>query len=180
MNTTDSESQRRSRSMWIVIALFSCLFILFYLVQTGHIAGGKPACAVCSRPLAKAMTFTLLSHDGKRQTACCPRCGLRSVVGGGARALQATDFSDGQRIAAEKAYYLEGSQVAACGPHSTLRLENDVISDMHFDRCQPSLLAFARMNDALSYRQHEGGRVLNYLEAVKSVSRQMEHSPSGQ
>ena len=41
-----------------------------------------------------------------------------------------------------------------------------------YDRCLPTLVAFATRDEAETYRQQHGGRILTYTEAVESVRAQ--------
>ena len=60
------------KSLWgglIIVLLFG---IVFYLVEIGYFAGGKPLCAVCQRPLHKAVSFTLQSAKGQNHGNLLP------------------------------------------------------------------------------------------------------------
>jgi len=154
----------------IIVLLFG---IVLYLVEIGYFAGGKPLCAVCQRPLHKAVSFTLQSAKGRSLSTCCPRCGLRYVVDGNASPLWATDFNDGKTIPARQAIYLEGSQIMECCASPTLRGEQGIVCEMHFDRCQPSLVTFADDKEAQRYQAEQGGHIIRYEDALTSVQRQM-------
>jgi len=174
METLNSEGDRRRpfRSL-VVMALLGLGLGLFYLVQSGRFATGNPVCAVCQRPLHQAQVFVVVSQEGREQRACCPRCGLRFVIESGARPFQATDFSTGKLMSAETAYYLEGSDIMECCSSPTLRSDSGMICEMHYDRCMPSLVTFARLDDARSYQQEHAGRVIDLAEARRSVARQI-------
>jgi hypothetical protein len=161
------------KSLWgglIIILLFG---IVCYLVVIGYFAGAKPLCEVCQRPLHKAVSFTLLSAKGRSLSTCCPRCGLRYVVDGKGSPFWATDFNDGKTIPAKQAFYLEGSQIMECCASPTLRGEQGIVCEMHFDRCQPSLVSFAKDQDAQRYQAEYGGRIIRYEDALASVQHQM-------
>jgi hypothetical protein len=164
-------ANRKSLLGGLGIVLLSGL--VFYLVEIGYFAGGKPLCAVCQRPLHKAVSFTLQSAKGRTMATCCPRCGLRYVVDERASPLWATDFSDGKTIPAKQAYYLEGSQIMECCASPTLRGEHGIVCEMHFDRCQPSLVTFANYEEAERYQAEHGGHVIRYEDALASVQHQM-------
>jgi DeoR family transcriptional regulator, copper-sensing transcriptional repressor len=161
------------KSLVGVVVIVLLLGLLFYLVETGHFAGGKSLCAVCQRPLHRAVAFTLLSSTGKTMETCCPRCGLRVVVDGKASPISATDFSNGKTIPAKSAFYLEGSQIMECCASPTLRGEHGIVCEMHFDRCQPSLVSFASYDEAQQYQSTQGGHMIRYEDALSSVQRQM-------
>jgi hypothetical protein len=154
----------------IIVVLFG---LVFYLVEAGYFAGGKPLCAVCQRPLHRAVSFTLQSAKGRNLETCCPRCGLRYIIDGNATPLWATDFSDGKQIPAKEAFYLEGSHIMECCASPTLRGEHGIVCEMHFDRCQPSLVTFTDYAEAKRYQAQQGGHIIRYEEAFISVQRQM-------
>jgi hypothetical protein len=98
---------------------------------------------------------------------------LRFVIESNGKPSQATDFSNGKLINAESAFYLEGSDLMQCCTSTTMRTDSGTICEMHYDRCMPSLVAFANLQDAQSYQQEHGGRVIELAEARASVAQQM-------
>jgi hypothetical protein len=146
---------------------------LFYLVQSGRIAQGIPVCSVCQRPLHPAQTYVVVSQNGHQRRTCCPRCGLRFVIEDSGKPIQATDFSNRNLINAENAFYLEGSDLMECCASTTMRSEGGIICEMHYDRCMPSLVAFANIQDAQTFQQKHGGRVIDLAAARASVAQQL-------
>ena len=53
-----------------------------------------------------------------------------------------------------------------------MRADSGMICEMHYDRCLPSLVAFANLENVRVYQEH-GGRLLDLAEARTSVARQM-------
>jgi nitrous oxide reductase accessory protein NosL len=92
---------------------------------------------------------------------------------GSKKPSQATDFSNGKLINAHSAFYLEGSDLMQCCASTTMRTDSGMIYDMHYDRCMPSLVAFANLKNAQAYQQEHGGRLIDLAEAKTSVARQM-------
>jgi len=164
---------KRYVSVMIGLAILGVAGSLFFLVQSGRIAKGNPVCSVCQRPLHPSQTFIVLSQNGRERRACCPRCGLRFAIESGQKPSQATDFSNGKLIVAETAFYLEGSDLMQCCASTTMRAGSGMICDMHYDRCLPSLVAFANLQNARAYQQEHGGRLINLVEARASVVQQM-------
>ncbi|MDA2915143.1 hypothetical protein MYX77_14545, partial [Acidobacteriia bacterium AH_259_A11_L15] len=83
-------------------------------------------------------------------------CGLTLAAQTGQRVeiLEVTDYVSGRRRPAQQAYYVEGSQVEVC---STPRLKVDQTRTPYvrlFDRCSPSLLAFATEENARDFVRH--------------------------
>jgi hypothetical protein len=164
---------KRNVSVMIVLAILAVMGSLFLLVQSGWIATGNPVCFVCQRPLHPSQTFVVLSQNGREHRACCPRCGLRFVIESNGKPSQATDFSNGKLIPAESAFYLEGSDLMQCCGSTTMRADAGIVCETHYDRCLPSLVAFATLPNARAYQQKYSGRLLDLAEARTSVARQM-------
>jgi hypothetical protein len=144
-----------------------------YLVWTGRVAGGKPVCDICNRQLHPAAGFTTVAADGAKHTACCPRCGLRTILNRGGRALDAIDFATGKEIPAGPAFYLEGSDIMECCETIGFRADEALYGAIQYDRCMPSLVAFSRLEDAERVRRDHGGRIMTLEEASQSVARQL-------
>jgi DNA-directed RNA polymerase subunit RPC12/RpoP len=157
----------------IGVAALGIVVWLVYLVLSGRIAQGKQVCAICQRPLHPAQVFLVISQKEGERRACCPRCGLRFVIESNGKPSQATDLSSGQLIDAETAIYLEGSDLMQCCASTTMRTDSGMICEMHYDRCMPSLVAFANLQSARTYQQEHGGRLIDLAEARTRVARQM-------
>jgi hypothetical protein len=157
----------------IGVAALGIVVWFVYLVLSGRIAQGKKVCAVCQRPLHPAQVFLVISQKEGERRACCPRCGLRFVIESHGKPSQATDLSSGQLIDAETAIYLEGSDLMQCCASTTMRTDSGMICEMHYDRCMPSLVAFANLQSARTYQQEHGGRLIDLAEARTRVARQM-------
>jgi hypothetical protein len=144
-----------------------------YFVWSGKILGGKPLCEICKRELHPNNAFVTLDTNGKRKVSCCPRCGLHHVLNFGGRALEAADFSTGKPLAAENAIYLEGSDIMECCDTTGFREAQGGYTDIEYDRCMPSLIAFSKKEEAEAIRQKHGGRIITYEQAKLSVARQI-------
>ncbi len=151
-----------------------CLSALVgYYVWTGRIAGGQPLCDVCKRVIHPATSFRIAEANGAIKATCCPRCGLTSVIKNGGKVLDAVDFSSQRRIAAADAIYLEGSDIMECCSSTGFRADEGSYQEIDYDRCMPSLLAFARREDAEAVMQKHGGHIISFEEARQSVLRQL-------
>jgi hypothetical protein len=117
--------------------------------------------------------FVVVSENGRERRTCCPRCGLRFVIESGATPSQATAFSNGKLIGAETAFYLEGSDLMLCCASTTMRTDSGMICEMHYDRCMPSLVAFANVKEAQTCQQEHGGHLIDLAGARRSVAQQM-------
>ena len=128
-------------------------------------------CNICNRPIHPGMSF-LVQTDGHTERACCPRCGMHYALNHSGRdqRLWATDINSGKMIPAETAYYDEGGNVNYCAAHGeAVQRQPQGVSVRDYDRCLPTLVAFATRAEAETYQREHGGRVLNYAEALQSV-----------
>jgi hypothetical protein len=95
------------------------------------------------------------------------------VIQNGGRVLDAVDFTSKKPIPAAEAIYLEGSDIMECCSATGYRSDEGAYQEMDYDRCMPSLLAFARREDAEIVQQKHGGRIISFEEARQSVARQL-------
>jgi len=160
---------------FIGLALICLAALLGYFVWTGRIAGGEPVCEVCKRVINTETSFRIARPDGTIEAVCCPRCGLVAVIQSGGQVLEAVDFTTRKRIGAAEAIYLEGSDIMECCTNNGFRSDAGSYQNMEYDRCMPSLLAFARREDAETVRQKHGGTIISFEEAKQSVVRQLTH-----
>ncbi len=158
---------------FVGMALICAAALAGYYVWTGRIAGGKPLCEVCNRVIHPETSFRITQADGAIKIACCPRCGLTAVIKNGGKVLDAVDFSSRKRIGAAEAIYLEGSDIMECCSTMGFRSGEGSYQEIDYDRCMPSLIAFARREDAEAVRQKHGGNILSFEEARQSVDRQL-------
>ena len=135
----------------------------------------RPAlCQVCGRTIPKQTDYRMETVHGNVE-ACCPRCAMHDMVDhpGTVRRAWATDFDSGRMICAAAAYYDEGGDAQYCTlGHEAVERETEGVRERVYDRCLPTLVAFATRDEAETYRQQHGGRVLTYAEAVESVRAQ--------
>jgi hypothetical protein len=167
-------SSRNSKIGTLIGLAVICLAALLgYFVWAGRIAGGKPVCEVCKRVINTETSFRIARPDGSMKVVCCPRCGLAAVIQNGGRVLSAVDYTTRKRIEAAEAIYLEGSDIMECCTNAGFRADEGAYQKIEYDRCMPSLLAFARREDADVVRQKHGGTILSFEEARQSVVRQL-------
>ncbi|GEM_PF-261479 len=109
----------------------------------------QPHCTICGTLPEKRLDFTVHTRDGTRAVACCPHCGLLLVRRLGAQVQSAVtfDFVTRQPVNARAAVYVVESTATPC--------------------CAPSLLAFARREDAVRFQAGFGGRLATFQQAVE-------------
>ncbi len=169
----NAASRKMKIGTLVGLAVICVAALTGYYVWTGRIAGGTPLCDVCKRVIHPATSFRIVETNGKVKSTCCPRCGLTSVIKNGGKVLDAVDFSTQKRIAATVAIYLEGSDIMECCSSTGFRADQGSYQEIDYDRCMPSLLAFARREDAEAVRQKHGGNIISFEEARLSVVRQL-------
>jgi hypothetical protein len=133
---------------------------------------GEQVCPVCQREECKAMAFRVTLANGKVIETCCPRCGLHYVeaMKEPARGYAATDFTTGRWIDATKATYVSDSDVKGCAMPSARRDAQGCCMYVAYDRCLPSLVAFADRSAALAFQKQHGGDVQTFAEVSAQKS----------
>ncbi len=132
----------------------------------------KPsACPICARGIhPHSSAVVLIGRQPVR--VCCIRCGITHnfQVGKPGAVIEVTDFISNEPVKPEGALYVEGSQISLCDPHaSSLVDETKHPMDRIFDRCEPSIYAFAHREDAEAFVRQNGGKLLTWEELKKEV-----------
>jgi hypothetical protein len=161
---------RSVRTSWLAAALAFALAL-------GAAACGRGAhCEQCGRAECRNMTFHIRLASGKEVGTCCPRCGLHYLAQQPAAVaeLAVHDFDSAERLEAERAYYVEGSDVTPCSatPSATPRDERGCCLKPVYDRCLPSLIAFHSRPRAESFSREHGGEVRTFQELQAAQHRQ--------
>lgn len=138
--------------------------LLALLVLAAGCSRGPKTCPVCQRDECTGLAFRVALASGKRVETCCPRCGLHYLrsTRQSARSIEATDLSTGRWIDATRAVFVEDSDVAACAAMETRRDAQGCCYVKGFDRCLPSLVAFASADAARAFQQQHGGRIVAF------------------
>ena len=120
----------------------------------------KPSlCWVCEREIHPEVRATLTLGDGRRVPACCPRCALhyKQESATAPRAITVTDHAGGGSLPFEKAFLVEGSDETPCIRHHPVLDERRTPMHVCYDRCMPSLIAFAAEGAARAFVREHGG-----------------------
>lgn len=121
-------------------------------------------CQVCNRAIHADMR-TVAFVGGKREVFCCPTCALTAGVQmhAAVRFSELTDFESGEPLRPAAAYAVEGSNVVPCvRSHEMLNSEGLPVPKA-FDRCSPSIIAFADRVSAERFAAKNGGEVDTFL-----------------
>ncbi|MEI9972221.1 MAG: nitrous oxide reductase accessory protein NosL [Ignavibacteriota bacterium] len=129
-------------------------------------------CYACKRPL-HAHSKTVAMVDGHPRVFCCPACALsqRAQAGKTIQITQLTSFADGKTLSPENAYVVKGSNVNMCERTQELIQEDKRSAGLNYDRCAPSLIAFAQRSEARDFAREHGGEVLAFQDAAAALTR---------
>jgi hypothetical protein len=135
--------------------------------------GGHEECSVCRREI-HAQSRAIAEVNEERESLCCARCAitLARQRGRSVRLVQVADYSSERMMRPEDAFYVEGSRIVLCARHEPMLDPTKHAMDRVFDRCEPSLFAFARRADADAFAQQNGGTVLTAERVLREVQTQ--------
>jgi hypothetical protein len=127
-------------------------------------------CSVCRREI-HAAARAVIEVDGKREVVCCVRCAITrdEQEEKPVRLVEVTDFNRHTAMAPKDAFFVEGSRVVLCMTHEPHVDETKHPQARIFDRCEPSVYAFARREEADAFAAENGGTVLRLAELMKEV-----------
>ena len=157
-------------------ALFAIVAVLALAV--GYAGWGaylrtKPEqCYACQRPI-HAHSRTVASAKGSSRLFCCPACALseQRQEGKAVRVTELTAFMSGAKLSPNDAYVVKGSDVNMCAQAHEMIDADKRPAEVHYDRCAPSLLAFAQEREAIQFSREHGGTVLPFREVAASYAK---------
>ena len=120
---------------------------------------------------------TVVRIDGRTYHTCCPRCALTVArqTGDEVEFLSVTDNITRDPLDPSEAFFVNGSRVQFC--HAP-RIKLDEARTPYvqlFDRCGPSLIAFASAEDAREFIAENGGS----LKRLDPLIRETAEQPAG-
>jgi hypothetical protein len=123
-------------------------------------ASRSERCWVCEREVHPQVHAVLTLSDGRKVIACCPRCALHyeEEPGNRVKGIQVTDYATRRPLNLARAYLVEGSDETPCVHHHPPMMD-DSRTPMRvcYDRCMPSLIAFAGADAARGFMKEHGG-----------------------
>ena len=162
--------ERRSQ----IAALGVCLLALAfgYAGWRGFRASDAQECYACKRPV-HAHSKTIAIVNGKARTYCCPACALSEgqQEGKPVRVTELTSFVTGAILAPDSAYVVKGSDVNMCMTSHEMIDPDKRAAGVHYDRCAPSLLTFAKKTEAVAFAGEHGGDVMPFKELAAAFAR---------
>jgi hypothetical protein len=120
-------------------------------------------CPACAREI-HLHSRTVATDGSARILYCCPACALRqrSQSGKPLEIVELTNQLDGSPLKPASATVVVASDVNPCVPPSPTVGQDSQPMQVSFDRCEPSILAFASREDAERFARQHGGRVATF------------------
>ena len=120
-------------------------------------------CTVCERPV-HGNTRTEAVVGGAARPYCCPACALSEHTQSGlpVEVLKLTDFDSGRPLEPRDAFVVRGSDVRSCSHEANPMNEEKRTLRPTYDRCSPSMLAFASHEAAGKFSRVHGGEVIAF------------------
>jgi hypothetical protein len=157
----------RKGTMFGVVVLLAIASALVYAGWTIWTSSSSQVCRVCNRPIHD-MTRTVGLMDGKREVFCCPTCALTEHHQSGEKVklVEVSDFNTRSPLAPSNATFVAGSDLNCCVEDHVLLGQHEQVSPMEFDRCSPSIFAFAQRKEAETFQKQHGGTILSFEDLV--------------
>lgn len=125
-------------------------------------------CPLCHRGI-HAESRAVIEVGGKRREVCCVHCGITAHTQERApvRLVEVSDFRSGKPLRPDSAWYVHNTPVVLCERHAPPMDAHKQTYVRVFDRCEPSIFAFAREADARSFAAHNGGDVARLQQVIE-------------
>jgi nitrous oxide reductase accessory protein NosL len=129
-------------------------------------------CRVCGRPLHQGMTVEIQVEGRAPEKVCCLRCAISDSqqTGKTVRVLSVTDYVGHQPVRSDRAVYVVGSGITPCGgPPVEVPASRREASVVRWDRCLPSVIAFAKREDAEQFQRDAGGAIQTFAQVTEGT-----------
>jgi hypothetical protein len=169
------------RTKIFIAMVFAVALVMFALGGAWYLTHERrPEYCQLSGRMIQPHMLAVVRVKGKKFYTCCARCALtyQEQTGDHAEILEVTDFASGWLIDARKAWFVDGSRVEPCCPPAISREDGHTPYVRLFDRCSPSLVAFASQHQAKAFIEKNGGALttLNEIESkLKSSGHGAKH-----
>lgn len=159
---------RKALGGLVIVAVIGLAYAALMFVRRS----AAEECYACRRPI-HAHSRTVAVANGKSRLFCCPACALseQTQEGKPVEVKELTAFLTGAKLSPDTAYVVKGSDVNMCARAHELVDADKHAADLHYDRCAPSLLAFANPDEAANFAREHGGAVLPFREVAASLAR---------
>jgi hypothetical protein len=150
----------RSKTILSVLAALILIGGLSYAGVQMYRARQGEECGACRRPMHHGAR-TVAAVNGKRVAYCCPACAIseRQQSGANVEVKVLTDHLTGKELVPDKAFIVRGSDVNPCAHAGSEPRPDKHPMAAHYDRCSPSMLAFASQETANAFARQHGGTV---------------------
>lgn len=153
------------------------IYVLTILViSTGLFGGGywivkqrsEASCSICQRHINKRARV-VAEIGGRRRVVCCAHCARTEgqQENKPVRFLQVTDYTTGENLDPQQAWFVDGSRVMACEHKMATASEMKHADQMVFDRCSPGTFTFRDRKLADAFVAENGGTVLGLAEFMR-------------
>ena len=158
------------RRIWLVCLL--AVLVVGYAGWKTFAHADPDQCYACNRPI-HAHSKTLAMADGRERLFCCPACALsqHQQTGKPISIKQLTAFATGKALLPDNAYVVRASDVNMCERTKEVVVGDKRAADLHYDRCAPSLIAFAGQADAVQFARDHGGEVMPFRQAAAAFAK---------
>lgn len=150
-----------------LLVIIACLLIAGTWVAKRR---SEAICGFCNRPIQPNLGV-VAEVGGRERRACCVRCAITEArqENKPLRIISVTDYTTGQTLSPEHAWFVEGSRAIACS-HDMVRVDQDKqAQQLAFDRCTPGTFAFAHKDDADAFATRNGGAVHSLQQMLQEV-----------
>jgi NosL len=160
------------RAWFSAIVVAALAMVLAYAGIRSFRASKAKECYACSRPI-HAHSKTVALANGRARVFCCPACALseHQQEDKPVKVTELTSFLTGATLSPDSAYVVKGSDVNMCATTHGLIADATRPADVQYDRCSPSLLAFAQRIEAVEFVREHGGEVLPFKEVASAFSK---------
>ncbi len=157
------------RLWWIALGLAITAVVAGPPLWRWWTAPPPGSCPVCHRHEHKESLVRFQAAGGKAMEVCCLSCALTysRQTGKPIAILSVTDHETGKPLAPDAATLVVGSDVSPC-IHTTAQVgpERETYR-VRWDRCLPSVLAFASRAAAEAFRAEHGGSLRTVREMLE-------------
>lgn len=167
---------------------FSAIFVVVFLLGVVHECAGADfwpfhylkswrqsgRCIFSGRQLHSGMQVAVQRENDKTSgIACCLRCVITEAehTGISIRVLWVSDYVTHERIRPDRAIYVVGSTIHPdSGPPVEVPWTRRERSELTWDRCLPSVIAFSKRDEALKFQQMAGGDIQTFSDLVAGTN----------
>jgi hypothetical protein len=162
----------RARQFAVFAIVFVVALATGYGAWRAYVRTQPEQCYACQRPI-HAHSRTVAMANGSSRLFCCPACALseQRQEGKAVRVTELTAFVSGAKLSPNDAYVVKGSDVNMCAQAHEMIDADKRAAGVLYDRCAPSLLAFAQEREAIQFSREHGGTVLPFRDVAASYAK---------